>query len=222
MDQSAGNTRLGIRYRPIFGGIFGKAGEYVLATMPAIERGLHSVRFMVLHPKTGGVLAVSGDKTEALAQARRLLKAAARLTCGNEPSFAQPSLWEDEQLPPAKPGAIAKQKRISRRRKEVYDRSQGKCHYCSTPLTLDGCWHVEHMLPQALSNLLNSSMIDVRQVGGKLIGIATYTADYAEAVHDPNHPQDFRRASARKEFLKQGFENAEPKMREILARTLKA
>lgn len=150
MDQSAGNTRLGIRYRPIFGGIFGKSGEYVLATMPAIERGLHSVRFMVLHPKTGGVLSVSGDKTEALAQARRLLKAAARLTCGNEPSFAQPSLWEDEQLPPAKPGASAKQKRISRRRKEVYDRSQGQCHYCSTPLTLDGRWHVEHMLPQAL------------------------------------------------------------------------
>lgn len=78
------------------------------------------------------------------------------------------------------------------------------------------------LTPIDTSNLLNSSMIDVRQVGGKLIGIATYTADYAEAVHDPNHPQDFRRASARKEFLKQGFENAEPKMREILARTLKA
>jgi 5-methylcytosine-specific restriction endonuclease McrA len=26
----------------------------------------------------------------------------------------------------------------------------GRCHYCDTPLQLDGIWHVEHMLPRAL------------------------------------------------------------------------
>lgn len=150
MKTSAGISPSSIRYRPIFGGIFGQSGEYVLATMPGIERGLHSVRYMVLHPKTGGVLAVSTDKTDALAQARRLLKAAAKLTASNDATFRQSSLWEDEQLPEPKPGAIAKRKRVSKRRTEVYERSQGRCHYCSTPLTLDGKWHVEHMLPQAL------------------------------------------------------------------------
>jgi 5-methylcytosine-specific restriction endonuclease McrA len=35
-------------------------------------------------------------------------------------------------------------------RREVFERSRGCCHYCRTPLTLDGQWHVEHMLPRAL------------------------------------------------------------------------
>jgi 5-methylcytosine-specific restriction endonuclease McrA len=41
-------------------------------------------------------------------------------------------------------------KSISRRRQRIFDESGGRCHYCSTPLTLDGKWHIEHKMPRAL------------------------------------------------------------------------
>jgi hypothetical protein len=143
-------TSPGIRYRPVFGGIFGRSGEYVMATMPCIERGLDAVRYMELHPKTGGVLSVASDKTEALACARKVLKAAATLTAANESTFSQSSLWTDEQLPPLKPGATARQKPVPRRRREVFEKSEGRCFYCGKALTLDGKWHIEHQMPRAL------------------------------------------------------------------------
>lgn len=148
MSSSKGGSAPAIRYRPIYGGIFGKSGEYTLATMACLERGLHAVRFMVLHPSTGGVLAVATDKTEALAQARRVLKAAAALTSANDSTFVQGSLWSEEDLP--LPAAGATFKPVPRRRREVFDKSRGQCFYCGTALTLDGKWHIEHQMPRAL------------------------------------------------------------------------
>lgn len=139
-----------IRYRPIFGGVFGKSGEYLLGTMACTERGLHSVRFMVLHPKSGGVLSVANDKTEALAQARRVLKAAAQLTSANDESFIQGALWAEHEMPAPAPGAAAKPKTVPRRRREVFNKSDGRCFYCGKVLSLDGKWHIEHQMPRAL------------------------------------------------------------------------
>lgn len=139
-----------IRYRPIFGGIFGKAGRYSLATMPCTSRGLHAVRFMVLDARAGAVLSVAETKLDALADARRLLLAAsalARKTAANEDQWQQSLLWPDEVVPiKAGKGELS----VPRRRREVFDRCEGRCHYCHTTLTLDGKWHVEHMLPKAL------------------------------------------------------------------------
>lgn len=148
MSAPKGGSAPSLRYKPITGGIFGKSGEYVMATMACVERGLHSVRFMVLHPSTGGVLAVAPDKSEALTQARRVLKAAAKLTCANDPSFVQGSLWEEQELPV--PDAGAKARTIPRRRREVFEKSQGRCFYCGAVLSLDGKWHIEHQMPRAL------------------------------------------------------------------------
>ena len=64
-----------LRHRPIFGGVFGK-GRYSLASLPCIAKGLHSVRYMVIDPSAGAVLSVAEDKLEALATARKVLKAA--------------------------------------------------------------------------------------------------------------------------------------------------
>lgn len=150
MSASKGGSAPSIRYRPIYGGIFGKSGEYTLATMACVERGLHSVRFMVLHPRTGGLLSVANDKTEALAQARRVLKAAATLTSANDVSFVQGSLWTEQELPEPVPGGFTKPKAIPRRRREVFDKSDGKCFYCGKVLSLDGRWHIEHCFPKAL------------------------------------------------------------------------
>ena len=148
MSTKAPRATPAIRYRPIYGGIFGKSGEYVMGTMSCIERGLHAVRFMVLHPKTGGVLSVATDKTEALSQARRVLKAAATLSSANDEAFVQGALWADDELPESSPGA--KLKAIPRRRREVFDKSGGRCFYCGTVLKLDGKWHIEHQMPRAL------------------------------------------------------------------------
>lgn len=141
-----------LRYRPIFGGPFGKDGRYVMATMPCVERGLHAVRHMVLDPRTGGVLAVSTDKQQALSDARRLLRAASSLAAreaANQPLIEQPGLWADQELP-AVSTAGARAKPVPRRRREVFEKSGGRCFYCGTALTLDGKWHIEHQMPRAL------------------------------------------------------------------------
>lgn len=143
-------TSPAIRHRPIFGGVFGKAGRYSLATMPCTSRGLHAVRFMVLDARAGAVLSVAETKLEALAGARRLLFAAsalARKTAANDDQWRQELLWPEEVVP-IKAGT--RELSVPRRRREIFERCAGRCHYCRTALTLEGTWHVEHMLPRAL------------------------------------------------------------------------
>lgn len=78
------------------------------------------------------------------------------------------------------------------------------------------------MTPVDTSTLLNSQYRDVRKEGDAIVGTVGYTAAYALAVHDPANPQKFRRATAEKEFLKQGFESAEPNIRAVLTGAIKA
>ncbi len=141
-----------IRYRPICGGPFGGDGRYVMATMPCIERGLHAVRHMVLEPRTGGVLAVSTDKNQALSDARRLLRTASALAAreaANAPLMEQAALWAVEEMPAVRE-AGTKPKHVPRRRREVFEKSGGRCFYCGTALSLEGQWHIEHQMPRAL------------------------------------------------------------------------
>lgn len=62
--------------------------------------------------------------------------------------------------------------------------------------------------PIDTSTLINSQYRDLSVNGTKLTGRVGYSANYAVYVHDPNIPQNFRRATARKEFLTKGFEDA--------------
>lgn len=140
-----------LRSKPLLGGPFGTQGRFALATVPCVDRGLHSVTFAVMEPEAGRVLSVAPVKAEAIAAARHLIKATAQLTAPtSEPAPIQLGLWGDdldiEQIEEAPPKA----RPISRRRRSIFELSNGRCHYCRTPLTLDGTWHVEHMLPTAL------------------------------------------------------------------------
>lgn len=159
MSAPKGGSAPKLRSRPIYGGPFGQGGQFVLATLPCVDRGLHAVRHMVLEPATGAVVATSLDKRQALSDARRLLRSAghlAAIAAANEPVFEQAGLWPDEELPPLEPGA--KPKPVPRRRREVFEKSAGRCFYCGKTLTLDGTWHVEHAKPRALGggdDLLN-------------------------------------------------------------------
>ncbi len=78
------------------------------------------------------------------------------------------------------------------------------------------------LTPIDTSNLLNSQYKDVRIEGEKVIGTVGYTAAYAVYVNDPNVPQNFRRATAEKEFLRKGFARAQPNIDRVIAGGLKA
>lgn len=134
--------------KPLQGGLFGE-GEYALATMPCVARGLHGVKYMVIQPRAGTVLAVADEKSEVLAAARRVIEAAGELQAANDEPW-QPKLWADAEMPiPEAKGATATPT-VSRRRREVFERSQGRCFYCETTLQVDGEWEVEHQRPRAL------------------------------------------------------------------------
>jgi phosphatidylethanolamine-binding protein (PEBP) family uncharacterized protein len=77
------------------------------------------------------------------------------------------------------------------------------------------------LTPIDTSTLLNSQFRRVEKDGAKVVGSVGYTASYALAVHDPDNPQNFKRATAEKEFLKHGFERAEPNIRAVITGAIK-
>ncbi|WP_069045598.1 HNH endonuclease [Hydrogenophaga sp. RAC07] len=144
-----------LRHRPIYGGLFGM-GKYALATLPSVSHGLHSLHYLVIEPGPGIVLSIAGDKLSALASAREVLRATAELArveaADREQSLGQGELWPPDAFaqPPIRDTVQAQ---VSRRRREIFDKCGGRCHYCSTPLRLDGKWHIEHAFPKALGGL---------------------------------------------------------------------
>lgn len=77
------------------------------------------------------------------------------------------------------------------------------------------------MTPVDTSTLLNSQFRNVTKEGSKIVGTVGYTAEYAKYVHDPNVKQKFRRSTAEKEFLRKGFEDAEPNIRAVITGAIK-
>lgn len=77
------------------------------------------------------------------------------------------------------------------------------------------------MTPVDTSTLLNSQFRNVTKEGSKIVGTVGYTAEYAKYVHDPNVKQKFRRSTAEKEFLRKGFEEAEPNIRAVITGAIK-
>lgn len=78
------------------------------------------------------------------------------------------------------------------------------------------------MTPIDTSTLLNSQFRSVTKDGSRIVGTVGYTSEYAHYVHDPSVKQNFRRSTAEKEFLKKGFEEAEPNIRSVITGAIKA
>ncbi|EOL9071608.1 HK97 gp10 family phage protein [Cronobacter turicensis] len=74
--------------------------------------------------------------------------------------------------------------------------------------------------PIDTSTLLNSQFREVDANGTKVTGRVGYSANYAIYVHDPNVPQTFRRATARKEFLTKGFEDTREQIDRVMKQEL--
>ncbi|WPB58641.1 hypothetical protein [Xylophilus sp. GOD-11R] len=77
------------------------------------------------------------------------------------------------------------------------------------------------LTPIDTSKLLNSQYRSVEKQGDKIVGTVGYTAEYAIPVHDPDVKQRFRRPTAKKEFLRLGFERAEPNIRAVIKGAIK-
>ncbi|WP_425342730.1 HNH endonuclease [Piscinibacter koreensis] len=103
---------------------------------------------MVLDPAAGAVLSIADEKTAALRGARNLLRVEACRSADAAREAGQFELWPADLVAPIQPSPRAKP--VSRRRREIFQKCAGCCHYCARPLELAGSWHIEHMLPRAL------------------------------------------------------------------------
>lgn len=75
--------------------------------------------------------------------------------------------------------------------------------------------------PIDTSTLINSQFRDVNVSGKMLTGRVGFSANYAVYVHDPSVKQNFRRSTARKEFLKLGFEESRSQIDKAIADEMK-
>lgn len=111
--------------------------------------------------------------------------------------------------------------RITNNLGRFIERIDDKAQRGMTQALILGASEAAALTPIDTSTLINSQFRQVVKEGGAVVGRVGYTADYALPVHDPANPQNFRRAAAEKEFLKKGFERAEPNIRKALKGALK-
>ncbi len=131
--------------------------------MRAQARGLFCVYYAVVHDGSGTPLSFEPTTAQALAEARRILgilTPAQRaliyqsVKTSLEDRATATALAREEVARVRRESfvstGIARVKTIPKRRRAVFEKSDGKCHYCGTALTLDGRWHIEHKMPRAL------------------------------------------------------------------------
>lgn len=111
---------------------------------------------------------------------------------------------------------------VTNRLPQFVDRQQRRAAGAVLAATITGAAEASVLTPRDTSNLLNGQYRRVDRSGDTITGRVGYIADYALPVHDPDNPQNFRRASAEKEFLRKGFERAEPNIRAVLSGAIRA
>lgn len=125
--------------KPIHGGLFG--GQFMLVRGRRSESGLVAASSYVVHSETAVAVGIGKEDAAALADARQTL---AQYAPGAILEFIQgkEAEWQQREDRPRLPS-------ISKRRREIFEASRGQCHYCDSPLTFDGAWHVEHRQPKS-------------------------------------------------------------------------
>lgn len=116
---------------------------------------------------------------------------------------------------------MATSKRMTNRLPQFIGQVEQKAARAMTQALILGASEASVMTPIDTSTLLNSQYRKVDKDGTKIVGTVGYTAEYAKDVHDPNVKQRFRRSTAEKEFLKKGFEEAEPNIRAVITGAIK-
>lgn len=116
---------------------------------------------------------------------------------------------------------MAASKRLTNRLPQFIGQVEQKAARAMTQALTLGASEASVMTPIDTSTLLNSQYRKVDKDGTKIVGTVGYTAEYAKYVHDPNVKQRFRRSTAEKEFLRKGFEEAEPNIRAVITGAIK-
>lgn len=116
---------------------------------------------------------------------------------------------------------MATNRRMTNRLPQFLSAVEQKAARGVTQALILGASEASVMTPVDTSTLLNSQFRNVTKEGSKIVGTVGYTAEYARYVHDPNVKQKFRRSTAEKEFLRKGFEEAEPNIRAVIAGAIK-
>lgn len=155
MELSGLVRRFKVAYGRRMLGELWEGGDYWLSTYCVIEQGFHTVTYLVVDRETDAVIGAAPSKTDAVAIARRNLTqfssdiAEARRALVQK-RRANIAAAEAEMEIIRRGGRETKPEGIPRRRLEIFNKSGGKCHYCSMSLDLRGKWHIEHMMPRAL------------------------------------------------------------------------
>lgn len=77
-----------------------------------------------------------------------------------------------------------------------------------------------HYTPVDTSTLINSQFTEMELNGTRLTGRIGYSANYAVYVHDPRVKQNFRKSSAKKEFLTSALKESQPAIKAIIKEEL--
>lgn len=147
-------------FKEVHGAAFHGLG-CLIATYVSPSKSLHSIAYTVVR-KDGLPIGSSDSYANALADARRFLGAVtsaqqdgflsrAKVDCD---SYAKHMAEADKASMKARAkewlGEHIGKPKVPKRRQAVFDKSEGKCHYCATSLTIGGKWHIEHKMPRAL------------------------------------------------------------------------
>jgi 5-methylcytosine-specific restriction endonuclease McrA len=146
-----------VRVKPLYGQTWGN-GLFSLGSRASFEGGLDVVTYYVLDTGTRFALSAAPTKSDALEQAREVLEIYGPRLQSEMARHVSAALDARRQRQEAHLAAIRERqaalpqrvKSLPRRRRQIFEESGGKCHYCETVLTLDGKWHIEHKHPRAL------------------------------------------------------------------------
>lgn len=125
--------------------------------------------------------------------------------------------------------------RVVNRLPQFIEERQRRAAAAMTKALVLGASEAAAFTPQHNSNLINSQYKNVRNEGSRIIGTVAYTAEYALAVHEASgklkgqprplengRPQgNFWDPGGEPEFLRKGFEQAEPNIRAVLIGSIK-
>lgn len=145
--------------RPIMNGPLGERGLW-LAYLKASDFNTGSFLCAVIDPVSGCPVGAGHTMAEALACARQIvirddfnayIEECRRIHFERE-AYINDVLAKGEtnHLLNEERDAAKDEASVPKRRKQIFNKSRGQCHYCGVKLDIFGEWHIEHMMPRAL------------------------------------------------------------------------
>lgn len=158
-DSAEAIEKYGVKFvLPMIGKDFGFR-RFWLSSKHSVSNGLDSVMYFVIEAHSGVAFGVGDTKGSAIGNARNAIRKFGEYF----DSIVLQVIEEREIRRKADKKALVsmldvskpsdKVRPISARRKGIFEKSGGHCHYCDCTLSLHEEWHIEHMTPRARGGL---------------------------------------------------------------------